>query len=373
MNAENEDIDQFLEEIQHRRKLPRSLPEALKNVQNADQTTTERIFHDYGGVPAWTAYVLVKKATEATGHVSGRGKRRRLLDRIEGQSVESRRVLAERLSARIEPAQRERFHRASRPAGSSRGTETGLASREGSRDTRDNQPARESSQQSETGTAGPDSTTRQLTPEQTPQLTASATTRPFVSPVSMSTSTGVLNPIELFSEDQHVLKYASIAACAAIFPPYLARAIVIRALPDNSDLLGAAVSMALPFQGFTKCLVRVEVASSKVQHIALDLFGAQLETERGVRYLYQPNGQKVTPYPRLLLREGRLDSISGFFGSEVAGAISATPIYKTDSRGGKEYTSCVSMAISSVADDSADIFIMLWPREGMVLRDRLYP
>ncbi|KAG6354866.1 hypothetical protein INS49_003947 [Diaporthe citri] len=368
-NEQDDNINEFLEEIQNRRKLPRSLPQALKNLQEADEVTTERIFYDYGGVPAWTAYVLVKRATESTGHVSGRGKRRRLLDRIEEQSIESRQSLAERLGARIEPVQQQRFQRASQPASSSRGNERELLCAEG---TGDDQLARESSQQSEIRSTGPDSTTSQLTPQQTPRLVPFATTHGFTSSISASTSAGVLNPIEFFSEERHVLKYASIAECASIFPPYLARAIVRRTLPHNSGTLGAAISMALPFQGFTKCLVRIEVTSSKVEHIAQELFGAQLETEHGVRYLYQPNGQKITPYPRLLLRECRLDNIGSFFGSELADAIFATPVYQMDIQKRNGYTSCVSMAISSVADESADIFILLWPKEGMALRDRLY-
>lgn len=368
---QDENVNEFLKEIQNRRKLPRSLPEALKKLQEADNTTTERIFHDYGGVHAWTAYVLVKRATESTGHVSGRGKRRRLLDRIEEQSIESRKLLAERIGARIEPLQQQRFHRASQPA-SSRGNGREPVYTECSQDTEDNQLAREGSQQSERRSAGPDSATSQLTPHQTPRLIPFATTQDFAFPISASTSASVLNPIGFFSEDRHILKHASIAECASIFPPYLARAIIRQTSPNNSGILGAAISMALPFQGFPNYLVRIEVTSSKVEHIAQELFGAQLETEHGVRYLCQPNGQKITPYPRLLLRECRLDNIGSFFGLELANAIFATPVYQMDIQQRNGYTSCISMAISSVADESADIFILLWPKEAMALRDRLY-
>lgn len=116
----------------------------------------------------------------------------------------------------------------------------------------------------------------------------------------------------------------------------------------------------------------VEVTSSKIDHIARELFGAHLEAEDGFRYLYLSGGAMATPGPRLFLKGCRLDVLRPFFGGHVADAIRATQACQRDIEEGRDYTSCVSMAINHAADLPAQVSATLRLKEGALLRDRLY-
>lgn len=67
-----DDIKLLVEAIIKRQKIPRVLPRALREIKEASQETTERIFFDCGGPSSWAAYVLIELSTNKTGHVVGR-------------------------------------------------------------------------------------------------------------------------------------------------------------------------------------------------------------------------------------------------------------------------------------------------------------
>ncbi|KUI52504.1 hypothetical protein VP1G_10385 [Cytospora mali] len=97
------DIDLLLEAVKSRPKFPRACTEAQDRVNEGDHDTTEKIFFENGGVSVWLAYTITKRAAESTAHTSGKGKQQRLLNRIEAQTVESRRAFASQVAAAIEP------------------------------------------------------------------------------------------------------------------------------------------------------------------------------------------------------------------------------------------------------------------------------
>ncbi|KAG8168913.1 hypothetical protein KVR01_001662 [Diaporthe batatas] len=106
-----EDVSILLESIKTRQRLPRTLVNDLEAVEHMRKEKTERIFFDYGGRTAWAAYALTKRAASATGHVTGRGKRQRLISRLQRSSFESRRSLAEQLNSALGSDERERVDR----------------------------------------------------------------------------------------------------------------------------------------------------------------------------------------------------------------------------------------------------------------------
>lgn len=342
-----EDLDLLVESVKDRQKFPRTFARSLRAVTEADPETTERIFYDSGGPSGWAAYVLTKRSAANTGHVSGKGRRQRLIARLEEQTAESRRALARQLAMALE-SDRARIERV---------LETIVQHARRSRYHR-----RQSSMES----SGADN--RLDTPD---TLAVASSTRTLGLPRSIS-ATSMRDAAEYFSEHWHVLTNASVSECIRIFPTYLAGAIKRYTQQDNTDAVVAAVSITLPYCGWTGCLMRIEVVSSKIDHLARELFGVHLEVDDGFRYIYLPGGSRVAPDPRLALRDCRLGLLRQIFGSPVADAILATQMCQRDMKEGRDYTSCVSMVIPSAMDGTAKIYALLRLKDGALLRDRLF-
>lgn len=336
-----EDVNLLLEAAKSRQKFPRSFANGLQTVANTDANTTERIFFDCGGPSAWVAYALTKRSADNTGHVSGKGKRQRLLARIEAQPVEARQALAKELAtvleddrARIERVLETTAQRASR-------------SRQGRQASAESSPA----------------------DADTPEPIAVSPVRTLDRPHASTRRLYMDNAEECF-EQGHVLVDASVSECIQLFPSYLAGA--VRRIAGPGQTIKAAVSIVLPYRDWTDCILRVEVISSKIDHIARELFGAHLEVEDGARYLYLHGGSMATPDPRLILRGCRLDVLRPFFGACVADAIRATQACQRDINEGRDHTRCVSMGINRAADSTAEVYAALRLKEGALLRDRLW-
>ncbi|CAN8104472.1 unnamed protein product [Discula destructiva] len=331
-----EDVDLLLEAAKSRQKLPRSFANALQNVSNADPNSTERIFLDCGGRPAWVAYALTKRSADNTGHVSGKGKRQRLLSRIEAQSTEGRQALARQIATALQDDR---------------------ARIEAVLDTtaRRNHQTRQNSLENPSADA---------------EIPEPMTISPALHRSTTPTRDLHIRSAEEGLEDGHVLLNASISECIQLFPSYLAGAVRREAGPGHK--VNAAVSITLPHRGWTGCTMMVEVISSKIDYIARELFGAHLEVVDGFRYLYLSEGAMATPDPRLVLRGCRLDVLRPFFGSYVADAIRITQACQRDIMEGRDHTSCVSMVINHAANSPAEVSITLRLKEGALLRDRLY-
>ncbi len=114
------------------------------------------------------------------------------------------------------------------------------------------------------------------------------------------------------------------------------------------------------------------VTNNKVQRIAKELFGAELEINAGLRYVCLSAETKVLPNPLFTLQGCRLDVISPMFGDETACAIMASLLYQEDIKQGHEHTDCVSMVISHQAVDGATLYVSLGLMEGNEIRDKLY-
>lgn len=152
----------------------------------------------------------------------------------------------------------------------------------------------------------------------------------------------------------------------------MAEAIRRHPLPYNGDVITAAVSITLPHPGVPECLMKIEVTSSKIDHIAKELFGAHLEAEGGCRYVYLPGGLKAAPDPRLALRDCRLDRLHQFFGDPVANAIRATPKCQRDMKEGRDHTNCASMSVPAAVEDAGVIYALLCENDAAWIRETLY-
>lgn len=352
-----EDVNLLLEAVKGRQKLPRAFATALQSITEARTETTERIFFEYGGPSGWAAYSLMKRSVDSTGHVSGRGKRQRLVQRLESSTVESRQTLAKELAAAITPEERVRI-------------EGVLVSTDACRSRSD---GRQSSMESSPSIGNRAEAINDRTASIPPTPNRPSAAPPIRDSAKHREVPPTLSITDLaygFSDNQHVLADASVSECMQLFPIYLAGAIRRDTRMDNTFV--AAVAMTLPYRQWTGCLMRLEVISSKINHIAWELFGAHLEVDEGCRYIYLPGGSKAAPGPRLILRGCRLSALRQFFGTQVAEAVLATRICQRDIKEGRDQTSCISMIVTSDLDGSAEIYIQLRLKEGALLRQRLY-
>ena len=184
-----------------------------------------------------------------------------------------------------------------------------------------------------------------------------------------------LNTSEYFSHGTHVLVNASLEDTSRLFPPYLAGA--VRRVPDTSseDSLAASIAMIFPDYPSTDkfgCQMTLEITANKVEHIGREMFQAHIETTAGLRYVCLPGGAKIVPNPQVTIQGCRHDVILHNFGTETFHAISANPAYKDEIKQGRDHTDCVSMVVPHAAHEGALILLSLAPREGTLIRDRLY-
>lgn len=367
-------IKLFVDIIEGRQKFSRELSLALLEVQQASHETTGRIFFDCGGPTTWASYFQTKWALDNTVSLVGRGKRERMISWLEEQPIEIQQSFARHLASALEH-ERERIEAI---------LETGTyhASRR-----RQRPPNIESCATSLDHADTPDTpklasptlemptlaSPIQASPIQASEFRPSAAWPPFRDDLSPAPQAMDLrNMAQYFSEPGNTLVHAVISECTRLFPPYLARAIRRNPLPENADIIAAAVSITLPRAGWTACLMRIEVAGSKIDHIAHELFDVHIEAEDGSRYIYLPGGSTVAPNPCLVLRDCRLDRLHPFFGARVADAIRTTPTCQMDMKEGRDHTSCVSMVVPSAVDDTGDIYALLCPSDAALLRESLF-
>lgn len=354
-----EHVELLVELIGERQIFPRALGKALLAINEAGQETTGRIFFDCGGPSTWAAYYLTKWTLENTGNVSKRGRRLRMLSLIEEQPVEARRALATQLTTALEPDR-------ARIEGRLQTSTYHL------RRNRRGPPRRESPTAVMNHADIPDILTP-VSPTQASDRRPSVASPVFRGdPSPAPQALDLRNMAQYFSAPGHALGHAAISECTRLFPTYFAGAIKRYPLPDNADVMAAAVSITLPHPGWTGCLMRIEVVGSKVDHIAQELFGVHCEVEDGCRYIYLPGGSKAAPDPRLVLRDCRLSPLHHFFGARVADAILTTPTCQMDIKEGRDHTICVSMVVPFSLDDTGEIYALLCDGDAALLRDSLY-
>lgn len=333
--SDDRDIELFLEIVRNRQKFPRSCVKAYERLGEASNDTTERIFFDHGGTPAWAAYVLTRITAEGTGHASGKAKRQRLLNRVDAMQSDERRELAKRLSAAIGP-DRERIEQVvetarQQPERARRQRST--ATHQTSEDDGDVDRDCEARTQSQAATAG------------------SADEAPLT---------------------ERTFRKASITACTVIFPPYIAAAIQ-RTTDQRSPEPFAAVKMTTVL-GSAECELKLEITANKVEYLARELFGAHLEADMGSRYVYLtgPTSPRAVPYPSLMLTGCRPAAVNEIFGTEIASAVFATQIHQQEVKEGRACTQCIKMIINQASSSNAEIRLALPAARGATLRDQLY-
>lgn len=341
---------------------PKNLSQSWQKTHQAEEDSTARLFLEEGKFPAWFAYFLAKNGAENSGHFTGKADCRRLIAGLEKVSAENRKLLAKRVASNIPPQVKERIQH--------------LENRVVKTLQNDSMTQQSNKRRRTTDSSSyPDTSVGLSTPTATSSGAAA-----YNSPLDHSTQEQVLaNPSfdssDYFAEDKHVLVNASLVETTDLLPSYLSAAIKRNPDPSTMNRFVAAVALTFPNAPVTDkfgCQMTLEVTENKVEYIARELFGVHLETTAGLRYVYLPGGAKVLPNPTITLRGCRYDTPESIFGPETYNAITASPAFQDDIKRSRDRTDSVSMLISHEAREGAVIFASLGPREGTLIKNKLY-
>lgn len=162
---------------------------------------------------------------------------------------------------------------------------------------------------------------------------------------------------------------ACISETKRLLPDYMFNAVIKRHSATRTTMV-AGVTMTYYFHS-DDCLMTLEILNSKVERIAHQLFGVQLEIESGVRYAVFGMA-KVTPIPKLVLEGCDPNAIEQMFGEVVSRAVRASLVYQNDATTLSEHTQAVSMLISGKADEAAILIIRMALLEGMDIAVQLF-
>jgi len=151
------------------------------------------------------------------------------------------------------------------------------------------------------------------------------------------------------------------------FPQYMCSA--IRKSGDR-----AAVTMVFPYfpGGTVVCLMSLAILASKVEYLAMELFGVHLETEDGFRCVVLENGGRLVPGQDMILQGARDEAILKLFGLEASRGIAASPAREEEVRQAILATRCVTMRVSSNPNDDVMVSLNLGLEEGFRIKETLY-
>ncbi len=191
-------------------------------------------------------------------------------------------------------------------------------------------------------------------PEQSGGVRANSESFPFS---SLTVASG--------SSEQETVSSPLTSRLPTIFPPYTCG--VIRRTDDR-----ASVTMTFPYRLGLGCLMSLAILSNKVEHLAMKLFGVHIETEDGFRYAVLKDGVRLRPYQSLAIQGACEEAISELLGTEVTQAISVSPVRKEEIKQAILATRCVTMEITSNAQDCCFLNLNLGEDEGYKIRRTLY-
>jgi hypothetical protein len=141
---------------------------------------------------------------------------------------------------------------------------------------------------------------------------------------------------------------------------------------EGSTCLKAAVTMDFPFNGLVDCLMSLAISPSKVEYLAMALFGVHVESAGQVRYVVLKEGLKIIPNPDMTLKGTRDDAIISVLGKEIYEGIRASRMRGKELEEGNRITECVSMMLTSRPDEGAIINLSLGLKGGSRIQSKLY-
>ncbi|KAL2129657.1 hypothetical protein VTI74DRAFT_7491 [Chaetomium olivicolor] len=319
---------------------PKGLAKAYHETAGAQEgESTERIFLDAGGFPAWFAYFLTKRAAKGATHFDGQAACHQMLEALDKVPSEDRKLLAREVAAAIPADTHAKFCDVFEKI------------------------------------LKPNQVNIVTVPQKRPRVTEDGGRLAAATPSTDALTSGASMLAEQ-SSSRFNLGNPPVLRVSALFPTFLAGAIRRYSPTGGGSAWTAAITMSFPdvssLGNKFGSMMSLEITSNKVERLASILFDVGIESTDEHRYLIQPTGLRVIPSPDLVLRGCRRDVILDVFGHDVETAIKASPAYREEAEQGNPLTECVSMTISHRAKDGAVINLSLDQKEGVRVRVKLY-
>ncbi|KAK7177284.1 hypothetical protein PSPO01_16669 [Paraphaeosphaeria sporulosa] len=163
------------------------------------------------------------------------------------------------------------------------------------------------------------------------------------------------------TDERQTLSSPSFKRLAHIFPPYLCKRI-------RQSGLNASVEMIYRFWGLN-CTLELHVLPKAIQHLAMDLYGTNLEPNEGAWNILQSNGGNHC-FERMIFRGAGCEAINRVFGVHVARAIEQS---HTRQQEATLETECVKFQITgNTADDGKFTLDLEW-EASFVIKSILFP
>ncbi|KAF2007863.1 hypothetical protein P154DRAFT_412282, partial [Amniculicola lignicola CBS 123094] len=152
-----------------------------------------------------------------------------------------------------------------------------------------------------------------------------------------------------------------------IFPLYMCSAIL---KVDNK----ANLTMTFPAHdsGRIDCLMSLVILPNKVQNVARELFGVNLEIDGNIWYVILGNGVRLLPGLELHLQGAQNEGIVGLLGNSISSAIKGSPIRREEVREAMLATSCVTLIITRSPQEGGVLNLNLEVGEGFELKRALF-
>lgn len=162
------------------------------------------------------------------------------------------------------------------------------------------------------------------------------------------------------------LEHASVHSLAEVFPQYICSAI-------RKTGAGAAVTMSFPYyqQGSIYCLMSLSILPSKLEFLAMRLFGVHLDTDGEMRFVVHGTA-KIYPRPEMSIQGARRAAILEVLGPMTDAAVAASPIRREEARQAVQDTSCAALSFHSDALHDGLLSLNLGLDDGFRIKDKLY-
>lgn len=367
----------LLNQLTDYERVPRTVLDSWdETAQQAEGSSTARIFLDSGGFGAWFAYILAKNAISVQATFRGKAEFSRLIAKLDEETVEIRQLLASSVASAIEPQVREKIDTVyNRKILQPRNDRMSLGQNKRQRTT-DVDSLLPSSPNIRDTTATPSGVTTDLPGNHSAPVERVPVFSSHDTDNIAEAANNIVEDTHYIADDKYVNIDASLAVTTQLLPRELSNSIKRVPHSRNPNILVAAISMiytnSLEHMDKYGCQMALQVTPEKVTHLAQVLFGAHTETRGGLRYVYMASGAKILPKPEMTLQGCSLDVVHPFFGPELSHAVTHSPQYQEDNTEWRDRTDCVSMVISHRADEGAIIYVSLELFSGTVIAKKLY-
>ena len=133
----------------------------------------------------------------------------------------------------------------------------------------------------------------------------------------------------------------------------------------------ANVSIIFPPHG--DCILRLNILPSKVQHLAMKLFGLNVEMDGPLRYVLSDKGRKSIPRPALLEQGMETHNIPELLGFQIQEGIERSSIRREETRQGLlTLTACGEIELSNSSAESAYLTLTVGTDAGITVYNQLF-